>query len=102
MAQSSRAPAPAHSQPQSSAPFLSLRHVSHALPDGRILLNDVSHDFDGSTRYGLIGRNGAGKSMLLQLAHGAVAVVGVHLAVLLAALAVECGVGKNGHVNHPL
>ncbi|WP_291382606.1 MULTISPECIES: ABC-F family ATP-binding cassette domain-containing protein [Achromobacter] len=71
MAQSSRAPAPAHSQPQSSAPFLSLRHVSHALPDGRILLNDVSHDFDGSTRYGLIGRNGAGKSMLLQLAHGA-------------------------------
>lgn len=71
MAQSSRAPAPAHSQPQSSAPFLSLRHVSHALPDGRILLNDVSHDFDGSTRYGLIGRNGAGKSVLLQLAHGA-------------------------------
>jgi len=71
MAQSSRALAPAHSQPQSSAPFLSLRHVSHALPDGRILLNDVSHDFDGSTRYGLIGRNGAGKSVLLQLAHGA-------------------------------
>lgn len=71
MAQSSRAPAPAHPQPQSPAPFLSLRHVSHALPDGRILLNDVSHDFDGSTRYGLIGRNGAGKSVLLQLAHGA-------------------------------
>lgn len=71
MAQSSRAPAPAHPQPQSSAPFLSLRHVSHALPDGRILLNDASHDFDGSIRYGLIGRNGAGKSVLLQLAHGA-------------------------------
>ena len=71
MAQSSRAPASAHPQPQSSAPFISLRHVSHALPDGRILLNDVSHDFDGSTRYGLIGRNGAGKSVLLRLAHGA-------------------------------
>lgn len=71
MAQSSRAPASAHPQPQSSAPFLSLRHVSHALPDGRVLLNDVSHDFDGSTRYGLIGRNGAGKSVLLRLAHGA-------------------------------
>jgi len=70
MAQTSRAPAPAHPQPQSSAPFLSLRHVSHALPDGRILLNDVSHDFDGSTRHGLIGRNGAGKSMLLRLAYG--------------------------------
>ncbi|MGE8704302.1 MAG: ABC-F family ATP-binding cassette domain-containing protein [Achromobacter sp.] len=70
MAQSSRAPAPAHPQPQSTAPFLSLRHVSHALPDGRILLHDVSHDFDGSTRHGLIGRNGAGKSVLLRLAYG--------------------------------
>lgn len=70
MAQTSRAPAPAHPQPQSSAPFLSLRHVSHALPDGRILLHDVSHDFDGSTRHGLIGRNGAGKSVLLRLAYG--------------------------------
>jgi len=70
MAQTSRAPAPAHPQPQSTAPFLSLRHVSHALPDGRILLHDVSHDFDGSTRHGLIGRNGAGKSVLLRLAYG--------------------------------
>ena len=70
MAQSSRAPASAHPQSQSSAPFLSLRHVSHALQDGRLLLNDVSHDFDGSTRYGLIGRNGAGKSVLLRLAYG--------------------------------
>ena len=69
MAQSSRAPAPTHPQPQSAAPFLSLRHVSHALPDGRILLNDVSHDF-APIRHGLIGRNGAGKSVLLQLAHG--------------------------------
>ncbi len=72
MAQSFRAPAAAHPQPQSSAPFLSLRHVSHALPDGRILLNDVSHDF-AATRHGLIGRNGAGKSVLLRLAHGSMA-----------------------------
>ncbi len=69
MAQSSRAPASAHPQPQAAAPFLSLRHLSHALPDGRVLLNDVSHDF-AATRHGLIGRNGAGKSVLLRLAHG--------------------------------
>lgn len=69
MAQSSRAPAPAHSQPHSSAPFLSLRHVSHALPDGRILLDDVCHDF-APLRHGLVGRNGVGKSVLLRLAHG--------------------------------
>lgn len=74
MAQSSRAPAAAHTQPQpqDAATFLSLRHVSHALPDGRILLNDVSHDF-AATRHGLIGRNGAGKSLLLRLAHGELA-----------------------------
>lgn len=69
MVQSSRAPAPAPIPPSSSAPFLSLRHVSHALPDGRILLNDVSHDF-ARVRHGLIGRNGVGKSVLLRLAHG--------------------------------
>lgn len=71
MAQSSRAPATAHTsyQPQDAAPFLSLRHVSHALPDGRILLDDVSHDF-ATTRHGLVGRNGAGKSVLLRLAQG--------------------------------
>ncbi|EHK66973.1 ABC-F family ATP-binding cassette domain-containing protein [Achromobacter arsenitoxydans] len=74
MAQSSRAPAAAHPQhqPQDSAIFLSLRHVSHALPDGRILLNDVSHDFT-TARHGLIGRNGAGKSLLLRLVHGELA-----------------------------
>jgi len=71
MAQSSRAPAAAHTslQPRDAAPFLSLRHVSHALPDGRILLDDVSHDF-ATTRHGLVGRNGAGKSVLLRLAQG--------------------------------
>ncbi|KXJ64533.1 ABC transporter [Achromobacter xylosoxidans] len=72
MAQSSHAPAPAHPQPPASAPFLSLRHISHALPDGRVLLRDVSHDF-APIRHGLIGRNGAGKSLLLQLAHGVIA-----------------------------
>ncbi|KRC85681.1 ABC transporter [Achromobacter sp. Root83] len=74
MAQSSRAPAAAHTppQPQDTAVFLSLRHVSHALPDGRLLLDDVSHDFI-TARHGLIGRNGAGKSLLLRLAHGELA-----------------------------
>ncbi|MFD4840504.1 ABC-F family ATP-binding cassette domain-containing protein [Achromobacter sp. NPDC058515] len=64
MAQSSRASAQAHPQP-----FLSLHHVSHVLPDGRVLLDGVSHDF-ANARHGLIGRNGAGKSLLLRLAHG--------------------------------
>lgn len=71
MAQSSRAPAQAHPlpQPQAAAPFLSLHHVSHVLPDGRVLLDGVSHDF-AVARHGLIGRNGAGKSLLLRLALG--------------------------------
>ena len=46
-----------------------MRHVSHALPDGRILLDDVCHDF-APLRHGLVGRNGVGKSVLLRLAHG--------------------------------
>lgn len=79
MAQSSYAPTPpnaAHSTPSSarstpsSAPsFISLRHVSFALPDGRVLLDDVSHDF-APTRHGLIGHNGAGKSVLLRVLQG--------------------------------
>ncbi|WMD21214.1 ABC-F family ATP-binding cassette domain-containing protein [Achromobacter seleniivolatilans] len=84
MAQSSYAPYQAHSQPPSAAPFISLHHVSYALPDGRVLLDSVSHDF-GATRHGLIGRNGAGKSVLLRILHGN-----------LPALAGR--VGRHGHI----
>ena len=70
MAQARTAP-PLSSALQSRAPLaatfhISLRHVSHALPDGRMLLEDASHDF-GVARHGLIGRNGAGKTLLLRL-----------------------------------
>lgn len=69
MAQSSFAPAQAHSQPPAATSFINLHHVSYALPDGRVLLDAVSHDF-GVARHGLIGRNGAGKSMLLRILQG--------------------------------
>lgn len=102
MAQSSHAPKPAHanaaqSQPaQSSAPFsaplsahssasfsapphpacapafIRMRHLSLTLPGGRKLADDISHDF-ALARHGLIGRNGAGKSLLLRVLAGELA-----------------------------
>ncbi|MBR8657537.1 ATP-binding cassette domain-containing protein [Achromobacter sp. Marseille-Q0513] len=77
MAHAPHAPAPARPLPpsrQARAPLaaafhISLRHVSHALPDGRMLLDDASHDF-GAARHGLVGRNGAGKTLLLRLLLG--------------------------------
>ena len=51
MAHAPHAPGrPLSSALQSRAPLaatfhISLRHVSHALPDGRMLLEDASHDF---------------------------------------------------------
>ena len=65
---------PLSSALQSRAPLaatfhISLRHVSHALPDGRMLLEDASHDFT-TARHGLVGRNGAGKTLLLRLLLG--------------------------------
>ena len=75
MAHAPHAPArPLSSALQSRAPLaatfhISLRHVSHALPDGRMLLEDASHDFT-TARHGLVGRNGAGKTLLLRLLLG--------------------------------
>ncbi|MFY0479159.1 ABC-F family ATP-binding cassette domain-containing protein [Achromobacter marplatensis] len=69
MAQSSHAPAQAHPQPPAAASFIALHHVSYALPDGRVLLDDISHDF-AVTRHGLVGRNGTGKSVLLRVLQG--------------------------------
>ncbi|WP_332608779.1 ABC-F family ATP-binding cassette domain-containing protein [Achromobacter sp. ESBL13] len=70
MARSSSAPPPAQPLPHSASLFLGLQHVSIALPDGRVLLNDVNYDF-ASVRHGVIGRNGAGKSVLLRVMLGA-------------------------------
>lgn len=78
MARSSRAPLVAHSLPSPARPFLSLRHVRVTLPDGRVLLHDVSHDFT-ATRHGLIGRNGAGKSVLLRVLAGALPLTSGHV-----------------------
>lgn len=71
MAHTPRAPAAPY-VPDTSA-FLSLRHVTVALPDGRMLARDISHDF-APIRHGLIGRNGAGKSVLLRVLAGELAV----------------------------
>ncbi|WAI86143.1 MULTISPECIES: ATP-binding cassette domain-containing protein [Achromobacter] len=72
-----------HSVPSA---FLSLQRVRVALPDGRVLLDDVSHDFT-TARHGVIGRNGAGKSVLLR--------------VMLGALPPQSGrVVRHGHMAH--
>lgn len=44
-------------------PTLTLEGVSYVLPDGRTLFSDLNEQFD-QRRTGLVGRNGAGKSIL--------------------------------------
>ena len=45
-------------------------HVSHALPDGRVLLDDVSFRVRDGVTAALVGPNGAGKTTLLRLIAG--------------------------------
>jgi ATPase subunit of ABC transporter with duplicated ATPase domains len=45
-------------------------HVSHVLPDGRILLDDVSFRIGEGITAALVGPNGAGKTTLLRLVAG--------------------------------
>ncbi|QKG22472.1 ABC-F family ATP-binding cassette domain-containing protein [Actinomadura verrucosospora] len=45
-------------------------HVSHALPDGRVLLDDVSFRVGEGVTAALVGPNGAGKTTLLRLVSG--------------------------------
>ena len=45
-------------------------HISHTLPDGRVLLDDVSFRIGDGTKAALIGPNGAGKTTLLRLIEG--------------------------------
>jgi len=49
--------------------ILTLDSVTLVLPDGRPLFTDLTQTFD-STRTGLVGRNGVGKSLLGQLLAG--------------------------------
>ncbi|MDL4772636.1 MULTISPECIES: ABC-F family ATP-binding cassette domain-containing protein [Thermomonosporaceae] len=45
-------------------------HVSHTLPDGRVLLDDVSFRVGEGVTAALVGPNGAGKTTLLRLVAG--------------------------------
>jgi ATPase subunit of ABC transporter with duplicated ATPase domains len=45
-------------------------HLSHALPDGRLLLDDISFRVGDGVTAALVGPNGAGKTTLLRLVAG--------------------------------
>jgi ATPase subunit of ABC transporter with duplicated ATPase domains len=49
---------------------IEVAHVSHALPDGRVLLDDVSFRVGDGMVAALVGPNGAGKTTLMRLAAG--------------------------------
>jgi ATPase subunit of ABC transporter with duplicated ATPase domains len=49
-------------------------HLTHALPDGRVLLDDVSFRAGDGTIAALVGPNGAGKTTLMRLIAGDVPV----------------------------
>jgi ATPase subunit of ABC transporter with duplicated ATPase domains len=50
--------------------FLEVGHLSHALPDGRVLLDDVSFRVADGSVTALVGDNGSGKTTLLRLLAG--------------------------------
>lgn len=50
--------------------YAEVAHVSHVLPDGRMLLDDVSFRVGEGTTAALVGPNGAGKTTLLRLLAG--------------------------------
>ena len=47
-----------------------MAHVSHVLPDGRVLLDDVSFRVGEGVTAALVGPNGAGKTTLLRMVAG--------------------------------
>lgn len=52
-----------------TSPYLTLESVSYVLPDGRPLFSDLNETFDARPT-GLVGRNGAGKTVLAHLLAG--------------------------------
>ena len=54
----------------SSWGHVEVAHVSHVLPDGRMLLDDVSFRVGEGITAALVGPNGAGKTTLLRMVAG--------------------------------
>src|ERR1700761_8840036 len=50
--------------------YVDVAHVSVLLPDGRVLLDDVSFRVGEGAKAALVGANGAGKTTLLRLIAG--------------------------------
>jgi ATPase subunit of ABC transporter with duplicated ATPase domains len=50
--------------------FIEVAHVSHVLPDGRLLLDDVGFKIGDGVTAALVGPNGAGKTTLLKMVAG--------------------------------
>lgn len=51
-------------------PHIDVQHLSYTLPDGRVLLDDVSFRVGDSAVAALVGANGAGKSTLMKFVSG--------------------------------
>jgi len=50
--------------------MLSVRHIAKKLPDGRLLLKDISFDVEKGEFVGILGESGVGKTMLLRCING--------------------------------
>ena len=51
-------------------PHIDVQHLTYTLPDGRVLLDDVSFRVGDSAVAALVGANGAGKSTLMKFVSG--------------------------------
>lgn len=56
--------------------YVDVQRLSYALPDGRVLFDDVSFRIGDGARTALVGANGTGKTTLLHLIAGDLAPAG--------------------------